>query len=55
MGIRDFSLRESVLVPEAHHSHSSKADVKNEWNYTSTLPRNIIRRIQNIEMKNNFL
>jgi len=55
MGIEDFSLRESGRVSEANHSHSSKADVNNEWTYTSTLPYAFIRRIQNVEMKSNFL
>jgi hypothetical protein len=55
MAIRDFSLRESGRVPEANHSHSYKADVNSERTYNSTLPYTFIRRIQNMEMKNDFL
>jgi len=42
-------------IAEANHLHSSKAGVNNEWTYTSTLPYTFMRRIQNMEMKNNFL
>jgi hypothetical protein len=31
MGIRDFSLGESGRVPEVSHTHTSNADVNNEW------------------------
>jgi hypothetical protein len=53
MEIRDFCVGKSGRVPTVNHSHSSHANVNNEWTYTSNLTYTFTRR--NREMKSNFL